>query len=107
VRSINVLDFKEIFLRLQCSQLKIILVASPFFRHRLLVLSFLVYGVVVGATLSLTCRAMEPGHLFYSALTWQPSGNDQRLKPRHPLVPTAQLIGSSYNNKSAALWADQ
>jgi len=59
------------------------------------------------AQLSLTCRAMEPGHLFYSALTWQPSGNAQRLKPRHPLAPAAQLIGSSYNNKSAALWADQ
>jgi len=60
-----------------------------------------------GATLSLACRAMDPGHLFHSVLTWQPSYNAQRLKPRHPLVSAAQLIGSSYNNKSAALWADQ
>jgi len=39
-----------------------------------------------GATLSLTRRAMEPGHLLYSALTCPPSGNARRLQSKHPFA---------------------
>jgi len=57
------------------------------------------------ATLSLTRRAMEPGHLLHSALTSSPSGNSRRLQLRHPFVPAAQFINSfDDNNISAALW---
>jgi len=61
-----------------------------------------------GATLSLERRAMEPGHLFHSALTCPPSANARHLKSRHPFVPSAQqLISSSDNNNiCAAHWAD-
>jgi len=60
-----------------------------------------------GAALSLARCAMEPGHLFHSALTCPPSANARRLKSRHPFVPAAQqLISSSDNNIRAALWAD-
>ena len=61
-----------------------------------------------GATLSLGRRAVEPGHLFHSALT-RPSGAVARcLKSRHPFVPAAQqLISLSDNNDiRAAQWAD-
>jgi len=33
---------------------------------------------------------MEPGHLLHSALTRPLSANAQRLKSRHPYMPTAQ-----------------
>jgi len=61
-----------------------------------------------GATLSLTRRAIEPGHLLHSGLT-RPSGAvARRLKSRHPFVPAAQqLISLSDNNNiRAAQWAD-
>jgi len=52
-----------------------------------------------GATLSLARRAMEPGHLPYSALTRPSSANAGRLKSRHPFVPgTQHLISLSDNN---------
>ena len=47
-----------------------------------------------------------PGHLLYSALTCPSSGNVRRLKSKHPIIPAAQLISSSDDNRSAALWAD-
>jgi len=61
-----------------------------------------------GATLSLACRAMQPGHLLYSTFTCPPGGSAWHLKSRHPFVPAAQqLISSSDdNNRSAALCAD-
>jgi len=61
-----------------------------------------------GATLSLACRAMEPGHLLQSALTYPSSGNALHLKSRHSFVPVAQQLFSSSDdsNRSAALWAD-
>ena len=61
-----------------------------------------------GATLSVACRPMEPGHLLHSALTYPSSGNARHRKSRHPFVTTArQLISSSDdNNGSATLWAD-
>ena len=61
-----------------------------------------------GATLSLTRRAIEPGHLLHSGLP-RPSGAvARRLKSRHPFVPAAQqLISLSDNNNiRAAQWAD-
>jgi len=52
-----------------------------------------------GATLSLACRDMEPGHLLHSGLTRPSSANARRLKSRHPFVPAAQhLISLSDNN---------
>jgi len=61
-----------------------------------------------GVTFSLARRAMEPGHLTLSALTCPPSANALRLKSRHPFVPAAQQLFSSFddNNIRAALWAD-
>ena len=61
-----------------------------------------------GATLSLTRRDMEPGHLLHSALTRLSSANARCLKSRHPFVTAAQqLISSSDNNNiHAAHWAD-
>jgi len=59
-----------------------------------------------GATLSLACRVVEPGHLLHSALTYPLSVNTHSLKLRHPIIPTAQLISSSDNNILAALWVD-
>jgi len=57
----------------------------------------------IGATLSLTCRAMELGHLLYLALTRPSSAVARRLKSRHPFVPAAQhLISSSDNNNIRA-----
>ena len=52
-------------------------------------------------------RAMEPGHLFHSALTGPSSANAQDLKSRHPFAPPEQhLIRSSDNDKKrAAQWA--
>ena len=60
------------------------------------------------ATLSLGRRAMEPGHLLYSALTRPLGAAARRLKSRHPFVPAAQqLISLSDNNNiRAAQWAD-
>ena len=56
-----------------------------------------------GATLSLKRRAMEPGHLFHSALTRPSSAVARRLKSRHPFVPVAQqLISFSENNNIRA-----
>jgi len=43
-----------------------------------------------GATLSLSRRAMEAGHMLHSALTRPSSANARRLKSRHPFVPAAQ-----------------
>jgi len=61
-----------------------------------------------GATLSLECRAMEPGHPLHSALTCPLSANTWRLKSRHPFIPAAQhLISLSDNNNiHVAQWAD-
>jgi len=61
-----------------------------------------------GATLSLGCRAMEPGHLLYSALTCPSSADARRLKSRHPFVPAAQQLISFSNNNNihATQWAD-
>ena len=61
-----------------------------------------------GATLSLACRAMEPGHLLHSVLTRPSSANARRLKSIHPFVPAAQqLISLSDNNNiRAAQWVD-
>jgi len=61
-----------------------------------------------GATLSLACRAMEPGHLLHSALTHPSSANARRHKSRHQFVPAAQHVVSSSdnNNVRAAQWAD-
>ena len=42
-----------------------------------------------GATLSLGCRAMEPGNLLHSALTHPSGAAARRLKSRHPFVPAA------------------
>ena len=56
------------------------------------------------ATLSLTRRAMEPGHLFHSALTYPPGANARRLKSRHPFMLAAQqLISLSDNNNIRAV----
>jgi len=62
-----------------------------------------------GATLYLARRAMEPGHLLYSALTRPSSAVARRLKSRHPFVSSAQnLISSSDNNIiGAARWTDR
>jgi len=52
-----------------------------------------------GATLSLACHAMEPGHLLHSVLICPLSANAWRLKSRHPFVPaTHEFIISSDNN---------
>jgi len=61
-----------------------------------------------GATLSLTRRAMELGHLLQSALTCPSCADARRLKSRHSFVPAEQhLISSSDNNNiRAAQWAD-
>jgi len=61
----------------------------------------------IGATLSLARRAMEPGHLLHSTLTYPSSANAQRLKSRHSFVHATQnLINLSDNNIRAAQWAD-
>jgi len=57
-----------------------------------------------GTTMSLTSRAVDPGHLLHSALTYPSYGNGRHLKSRHPFVPAAQhLISSSedYNSREA------
>jgi len=60
-----------------------------------------------GATLSLSRRAMEPGHLVLSALTRPSSANARRLKSRHPFVPAAQhLIILSDNSNIRAEWTN-
>jgi len=60
------------------------------------------------ATLSLGCRAKEPGHLLHSALTRPPSAVARRLKSRHPFVPAAQQVirFSDINNIRTAQWVD-
>jgi len=61
----------------------------------------------IGATLSLARRAMEPGHLLHSTLTYPSSANAQRLKSRHSFVHATQnLINLFDNNIRAAQWAD-
>ena len=40
-----------------------------------------------GATLSLACRAIAPGHLLHTALTCPPSANARLLKSKHCLYP--------------------
>ena len=62
----------------------------------------------IEATLSVACRAMEPGHLLHLALTRPSSANAQRLKSRRPFLPAAQhLISLSVNNNMrAAQWTD-
>ena len=58
-----------------------------------------------GATLSLARCAIELGHLLHSALTRPSSADAQCLKSRHPCVPAAQQLISSFDdNKSAAHW---
>ena len=61
-----------------------------------------------GATLSLGCRAMEPGHLLHSALTCPPSAAARHLKSIHPFVPAAQqLISfSDSNNIRVTQWVN-
>jgi len=61
-----------------------------------------------GATLSLGCRAMEPGHLLHSALPRPSGAAARRLISRHQFVPAAQqLISfSDKNNIRAVQWAD-
>ena len=61
-----------------------------------------------GATLSPGRHAIEPEHLFHSALTHPPSAVAWSLKSRHPFVPAAQPLVSfsDNNNKRAALWED-
>ena len=60
-------------------------------------------------TLSLGCRAMDPGHLLHPALTRPSSANARHLKSRHPFVPAAQqfINSSDEDNRDEALWADQ
>ena len=53
-----------------------------------------------GATLSLARCAMEPGHLLHSTLTRPSSADVRRLKSRHPLLPAAQQLTSSPDNKT-------
>jgi len=51
-----------------------------------------------GATLSLGCRAMEPGHLLHSQVELtRSSAVARRLKSRHLFAPAAQLIMFSDN----------
>ena len=61
-----------------------------------------------GATQTLTCRAVEPGHLRHSTLTRSTGGNARLLKSRHPFVLAAQQLISSAddNNRNVAIWAD-
>ena len=61
-----------------------------------------------GATLSLACRAIEPGQLLQWALTRPLSSDARHLKSRHPFVPTAQqrVNSSDNNNIRVAHWAD-
>jgi len=55
-----------------------------------------------GATLSLACCGMDPGHLLHSALTRPSNADARRPKSRHPFIPaTQQLVSSSDNNNSA------
>jgi len=63
---------------------------------------------LIGATLSLARRAMEPGHLLHLALTRPSSANARHLKSRHPFVPTAQHLTTLFdnNNIQSAQWAD-
>ena len=59
-----------------------------------------------GLALSLARRAIERGHLLYSAFTRPPDGNARRLESRHPLAPATQQLSLSDNNRSAVLQAD-
>ena len=60
------------------------------------------------ATLSLACRAQEPGHLLHDRLTSHPYGELRQLKSRHPFVHAALelLRNASELGTSAARWAD-
>ena len=59
-------------------------------------------------TLSLACRAKEPGHLLHDRLTSHPYGEHRLLKSRHPFVPAALelLKDASKLGTSEARWAD-
>jgi len=50
-----------------------------------------------GATLSPARRAMEPGHLFQSAIACPSSGNARHLKSRHQFISPAQQLTSSFD----------
>ena len=58
------------------------------------------------ATLSLACRAQEPGHLLHDRLTSHPYEGHQQLKSRHPFVPVAPelLRDASELGTSAGRW---
>ena len=60
------------------------------------------------ATLSLACRAQEPGHLLDDRLTSHPYGGHRQLKSRYPVAPAALelLRDGSELGISAARWAD-
>ena len=60
------------------------------------------------ATLSLACRAQEPGHLLHDRLTSHFYGGHRQLKSRHPFVPAALELLRDANElgTSAARWAD-
>ena len=60
------------------------------------------------ATLSLACRAQEPGHLLHDRLTSHSYGGHRQLKSRHPYVPAAQELLRNANELGirAARWAD-
>jgi len=57
-------------------------------------------------TLCLVHRAMALGHLLHSVLTRPLSADAQRLKSRHPTVPTTQELISSSDNIHAVHWVD-
>ena len=51
-----------------------------------------------GATLSLTCRALEPNRVLHSKLFGISNERRPRLKSRHPFVPATQLLLNKANN---------
>ena len=57
--------------------------------------------------LSLSCRALAPGHLLYHKLA-DPAKQPQRLRSRHPLVPAAKqfLRTIDEQNINVAWWVD-
>ena len=57
-----------------------------------------------GATLFLACRALEPGHLLYSALARPSSANARRLKLRHLCVPNVQQLICLSDNLHVVDW---
>ena len=59
------------------------------------------------AMLSLSCRALVPGHLLYNKLV-DPAKLPRRLRSRHPFVPAAKqfLRTIKEKNVNVAWWAD-